>query len=100
MPRQSRKSEEKIDTESKGGFEESLENLEKIIEQLEGDELTLDKALTYFEEGIGYMRQCDGHLKTAQGKIKELLQGENGEFIEKILGNSLDSFVNRIDEDE
>lgn len=72
-------------------FEDALSELEKIIEQLERDDLTLDKALEYFERGITLVRKCDTHLKSAQGKIKELLKGDNGEFIEKVLGISLDS---------
>jgi len=78
-------------------FEEALHELEKTIEELERDDLTLEKALCFFERGIGLMRSCDSHLKSAQGKIQELLKGENGTFVEKVLGNTLESFLNRED---
>jgi len=39
------------------------------------------------------MRACDSHLKNAKGKLRELVKGENGEFITKILGESLESFT-------
>ena len=39
------------------------------------------------------MRSCDAHLKSAQGKLRELLKGENGEFVEKVLGITLESFI-------
>ena len=76
-------------------FESSLAELEKTIEQLEEDELTLDTSLELFEKGITLIRTCNTHLKKAQGKITELLKGENGEFVEKILGPSLESFVSK-----
>ncbi|MBD3422309.1 MAG: exodeoxyribonuclease VII small subunit [Chitinivibrionales bacterium] len=74
-------------------FEKSLGELESIIEQLERDELTLDEALSCFEKGVELMRRCEGHLKSAEGKLSELLKGENGEFIEKSLGISLQSLT-------
>jgi exodeoxyribonuclease VII small subunit len=80
-------------------FESSLAELEKTIEQLEDGDLTLDTSLELFEKGITLIRTCDTHLKKAQGKITELLKGENGEFVEKILGSSLESFVSKEDPD-
>jgi exodeoxyribonuclease VII small subunit len=80
-------------------FESSLAELEKTIEQLEDGDLTLDTSLELFEKGITLIRTCDTHLKKAQGKITELLKGENGEYVEKILGSSLESFVSKEDRD-
>ena len=74
-------------------FEKALTELEQIVEKLEGDDLTLDGALEYFEKGIGLMRACESHLKSAEGKLKELLKGENGEFIEKVLGSTADAII-------
>lgn len=76
-------------------FEDALEALENVINELEKEDLSLDRALTIFEQGIVLMRKCDSHLKSAQGKIKELLKGENGEFVEKMLGTTLESFLSR-----
>lgn len=76
-------------------FESALSSLEKVIAELEKDDLSLDRALTIFEQGIKLMRLCDSHLNNAQGKMKELLKGENGEFIEKVLGDTLESFLSR-----
>ncbi len=76
-------------------FEESLVALENVISELEKEDLSLERALTIFEQGIILMRKCDSHLKNAQGKVKELLKGENGEFVEKILGVTLESFLSR-----
>ena len=81
-------------------FEEALERLEKTIEQLESADLTLDESLRFFEQGIGLIRACDTHLKKAKGKVTELLKGENGEYIEKVLGTTLESFVAHEETDE
>ena len=76
-------------------FESALSELESIIEHLESEELTLDSALSYFERGISLMRICDAHLNLARGKITELFRGEDGAFAEKVLGASLESFLNQ-----
>jgi exodeoxyribonuclease VII small subunit len=72
-------------------FEQALKELETVIEKLEGNELTLDEALASFEAGVKLIRTCDAHLKSAEGKLRELLKGEDGELVEKILGVSLDA---------
>jgi exodeoxyribonuclease VII small subunit len=67
-------------------FETALKELEKIIAKLESPDLTLTGALEHFEKGVTLMKTCDSQLKSAEGKLKELLSGKDGEFIEKILG--------------
>ncbi len=74
-------------------FEKALADLEGVIEHLESDELTLDSALGHFEKGISLMRACENHLKNAEGKLKELLRGQDGELVEKILGNTADGLL-------
>lgn len=79
-------------------FEDALAALENITEELEKDDLPLDRALSIFERGIVLMRKCETHLNSAQGKVKELLKGENGEYVEKVLGTTLESFLSRDDD--
>ena len=81
-------------------FEDALAGLENTIEELEKSDLTLDKSLQLFEKGILLIRTCDAHLKNAQGKITELLKGENGEFAERVLGITLESFIGKEAGDE
>ena len=81
-------------------FEASLSELESVIDQLEKDDLTLEKALLQFEKGINMMRHCENHLRNAQGKLKELLTGENGELVTRVLGATLESFLSGEDENE
>ena len=101
MPEKPRSKKTTDDTAgSTPSFEVALSELEKTIEQLEKADLTLDRSLELFEKGTTLIRTCDTHLKRAQGRVTELLKGENGEFIEKILGASLESFVSRETPDE
>ncbi len=81
-------------------FESAIKKLETIIESLEDEDLTLDKALQNFEKGVTLMRICENHLRNAEGRLKELLKGENGEFVEKILGVTLDSVIGGEEFDE
>ena len=79
--------------QKKETFESAIKKIETIIAKMEDDDLTLDKALDCFTKGIGLMKICDSHLKKAEGTLKELLKGEDGEFIEKNLGITLDSVI-------
>ena len=74
-------------------FEKAITELEQIIENLESDELTLDNAVSNFEKGIGLLRICESHLKSTEGKLKELLKGEHGELVERVLGRTIDSLT-------
>jgi exodeoxyribonuclease VII small subunit len=87
-------------TKKKPSFEESLEKLEEIIVKLESEDLALDEALDYFGQGVKLMRACDTHVRSAEGKLKELLKGEDGKFVEKVLGITLDSVVGGEEFDE
>ncbi|HEX3019093.1 MAG TPA: exodeoxyribonuclease VII small subunit [Chitinispirillaceae bacterium] len=82
-----------LPTASELSFEQSLAELERMVGELERDDLTLEDALHYFENGIHLIQRCDSHLKSAQGKVKELFKGENREFMERVLGLTLESFL-------
>ncbi|MGC1181788.1 exodeoxyribonuclease VII small subunit [Legionella sp.] len=53
-------------------FEQSIEELEKIVRQLEKGELTLEDSLKQFEKGIGLARHCHDVLQQAEQKIETL----------------------------
>ena len=59
-------------------FEESLTELEGIVERLENGQLPLDESLMLFEKGIKLVRECNTKLKCAQQKVEQLIE-ENGE---------------------
>lgn len=78
-------------------FEKAMADLEEVIARLESDDLTLENALSCFEKGVSLMRTCETHLKSAEGKLKELLKGEDGEFVQRILGPVTGGFLSRDD---
>lgn len=60
-------------------FEECLQRLEKIVDELEKGELPLEKALGLFEEGIALSASCRKELEAAEGKVEILLK-QNGKL--------------------
>jgi exodeoxyribonuclease VII small subunit len=61
-------------------FEEALKKLEKIVEDLESGDLSLDEALKKYQEGIELSRLCSQRLETAKKKIDSLVKNKKGEF--------------------
>jgi exodeoxyribonuclease VII small subunit len=61
-------------------FEEALERLERIVEDLEGGELPLEEALQVFEEGMKLIKFCSKKLEEAERKVTALVQQEGGEY--------------------
>jgi exodeoxyribonuclease VII small subunit len=58
-------------------FEEALKKLEKSVEQLESGDLSLEKALEVFENGIKMSRVCSKKLEEAEQKVELLLGVSN-----------------------
>jgi exodeoxyribonuclease VII small subunit len=59
-------------------FEESLLELEQLVERLEQGQMTLEDSLKAFERGVQLTRSCQSALKEAEQKVQILLE-ENGE---------------------
>jgi exodeoxyribonuclease VII small subunit len=58
-------------------FEECLQRLEKIVDQLEKGEVPLEQALALFEEGMKLSNDCRSELESAEGKVEILLKQGN-----------------------
>lgn len=56
------------------GFEKSLERLETIVREMEGGELSLDKMMAYFEEGMRLVQDCSQKLNEVERKIEVLVK--------------------------
>ncbi|AGP39862.1 exodeoxyribonuclease VII small subunit [Sorangium cellulosum] len=54
-------------------FEESTRRLAKIVAELEGGDLPLERALSLFEEGIRLSRSAQERLDRAEKRVEELL---------------------------
>lgn len=57
---------------AKKNFEDVLSRLEKIVSELEGGDLSLDKALKKFAEGIELTKFCSRLLDDTEKKIEVL----------------------------
>ena len=53
-------------------FEQALEQLERIVSDLEEGELGLSASLTRYEQGVQLLRQCHALLEQAEHKIEQL----------------------------
>jgi exodeoxyribonuclease VII small subunit len=58
---------------AKFNFEESLTNLENLVEAMEAGDLSLEEALKAFEQGIKLTRECQQALEQAEQKVQVLL---------------------------
>lgn len=57
-------------------FEKSLSDLEKVIQQLQNGDLSLDKSIQLYEKGMNLANECNMSLDKAQLKIEELKAGK------------------------
>ena len=62
-------------------FEDKMDKLEKIVSELEKGDLTLDKSVGKFEEGMILSKECSKMLDDAHKKITIRLE-EDGKINE------------------
>lgn len=68
--------------EENKSFEELMETLEVIVQELEKGELNLDDSVTKFEEGMRISKECNKILEESEKRISILLEN-NEEIIEE-----------------
>ena len=54
-------------------FEQSLRDLEQLVERMESGKLSLEESLQAFEQGIKLTRECQAKLATAEQKVSKLV---------------------------
>lgn len=59
-------------------FESALEKLEKIIIELEGGEIDLDKSMEKYKEAMDLVKFCNEKLQNATKTVNSIIN-ENGE---------------------
>lgn len=59
-------------------FEEALARLETIVQELEGEDLTLEETLARYEEGTRLVRECSRRLEDAEQRIRTLAAEDAG----------------------
>lgn len=64
--------------EKKQTFENSLQELERIVRRLEEGDSSLEDSLKLFEDGVLLSRECQERLNQAERRIEVLLKDEKG----------------------
>lgn len=66
-------------TKKEKTFEESLNELESIVKELENGNVDLDKAILKYGEAMQLVKNCSDKLSMATEKVNKILK-ENGEL--------------------
>jgi exodeoxyribonuclease VII small subunit len=61
-------------------LEADLDRLERIVTELEGDGVDLDRALELFEEGITHLKRAQARLTEAKGRVQRVLEDAAGDL--------------------
>ncbi len=67
-------SPEKKKDEPEPKFEEALARLEKLVEEMDGGDLSLEAMMKHFEEGSRLIQLCNRKLDQVEKKIEILIQ--------------------------
>ena len=66
----------------KKSFEEMMNDLENISNDLESGNLSLDESVKKFEDGIQISKECSKILESAERKISILIRDKEGNVVE------------------
>ena len=55
-------------------FEQSLERLEELVDEMEGGDLSLEAMIKHFEEGSKLVEVCSKKLNEVEQKIEKLVK--------------------------
>ncbi|MCR5456787.1 MAG: exodeoxyribonuclease VII small subunit [Clostridiales bacterium] len=69
---------EKKTAEKKMDFEQALQRLEQIVEDMESGNAKLDESLALFEEGVQLVKFCREALDKAEKKVMMIQTDKNG----------------------
>lgn len=57
-------------------FEACLEELERVVKELEAGDLPLERSLELFEKGVGLSETCRKQLEEAETRVEMLIRKE------------------------
>ena len=57
-------------------FEASLDELEKVVKELEAGDLSLERSIQLFERGVGLSDACRKQLEEAETRVEMLIRKE------------------------
>lgn len=56
-------------------FEQAMEELEKVVSQLENGQVPLDQSISLYERGELLRKHCDARLKDAELRVQKIIAG-------------------------
>jgi exodeoxyribonuclease VII small subunit len=62
-------------------FEKNLERLDSIVREMEDPELSLERALLLYEEGMKLSEVCHKQLEEAEGRIEILMKKAGSKLV-------------------
>lgn len=68
--------------ETPQSFEQALEKLEAIVEEIEQGRVSLEESIDRYAEGTTLVKRCRAILDKAEKKIQLLAQGEGDELVD------------------
>ena len=63
-------------------FEETMKELEEVVQKLENGDLNLDDSIKEFEKGMELSKSASKYLENAEKKITMLVKDKDGELTE------------------
>jgi exodeoxyribonuclease VII small subunit len=64
----------------KKSFDGLMQELEGIVGELEGGELSLDDSIKKYEAGVRILKECYQHLEKTSKRVQKLVKKEDGSF--------------------
>ena len=68
--------EPQADPKPADSFEASLDELEKVVKQLEAGDLSLERSIELFERGVNLSDACRKQLEDAETRVEMLIRKE------------------------
>lgn len=63
-------------------YDTKLEQLRKVVKELESGKLSLEKSLELYERGVGLTRELDAMLRTAEEHMTVVALAQDGKTID------------------
>jgi exodeoxyribonuclease VII small subunit len=74
MAREDRKSADM----SSLSFEQALQQLETIVQQLEKGQVPLEESIAFYEKGTALKAHCEAKLRDAEARVEKIVIGPGG----------------------
>lgn len=55
-------------------FEEAIKRIQTAVKKLESSDISLEDALSTYQDGLGYVKKCQEQLQSVETKLQRLTQ--------------------------